>query len=388
MENDLGTSTTGRKAILPFGYFPDIASALPGLGGARAPVDPRYCFHSAYAFYLPGRVLFKVQFNGVCASYGEITIRAHAFRPGGGADVSLASSVQRNLENLKDSSMCLELSVIALPGVQYALYAFLSAPSDLTAGGIVIEADELGGEVAENFSDSAEEPSAFGSKLRPALPQLIDAAPPSLEAPVSQGCTVAQLDSTTFQRWAVAFCNAFDAEMTPDLWRHVHALEFLERAEFLQAGARGLLVGQFQHMTGSLIARGCEVISISADAQGNLEVPKPLDALDEFSSLNAKCDFAIVSKTVMAQIPDARDLFNAVNRCLFRGGASLLWLDYDIKPQGDSRLSAGHVSRAEVLRLALHALGHGSRVLRLKLPRADDLLEEHEAVPFTFVSIR
>lgn len=352
-------------ALDPFGYFLEQASAIPGMGGRHASPDPRYCFHTPYEPRKAGQIRVVVRLGGVSVTFGQLTVRIHAFRPGVDLDVSLAAA---NRIDLDDAGDVIELSIsaLAIPDVHYAVYGYLSEPSDLGAATLDVLVFETQDEDPQSFVQPGELRTAFGASSDGQSGHLITAAEPDFASPASQPCSPGQLASGAYRAaWPGCFLDLPDEQAR---WCRKVALSALDSAGFLRPGARGLVVDERATELPAIIAEaGCQVIVAgvaetgSADAVGLPELERQLDKLAEGSRL----DFAI-SVNLADRLPDQRAVaahVQALNKCLLRGGAGVFLFHVQVpqsRPASARALTAGDISR-----LALSVLAHGSQVVQL-----------------------
>jgi hypothetical protein len=180
----------------PFKFFINHASAIEGLGGANLSPDPRYCFHTLYTDVRPGPARYELRLDGVRASYGELALRVHAFRPESGENASLVAGARLDVASDERSDLSIQVRFAALRDVQYAFYGYFVEDSDLHAESLKIVLHEVEGEVVD-YVEPPRSVLALGlgpKEVRPAN-ALIHVGKPSLFAPVSQDCTVAQMDA-------------------------------------------------------------------------------------------------------------------------------------------------------------------------------------------------
>lgn len=237
------------RQLEPFSYFVQHASAITGFGGDEKAPDPRYCFHTHYEELSPGRVNYRMRMTGARASKGELTLRVHGYKPGSNVDPSLVGGGKRLLEGLgpdtPEPQVDIDVGFVAIAGVQYALYGYFSEPSDLNVEDILITIDELGTSAPDLLPQGARGQSPFCTDGI-ALPSRLRAdAPPSLQFPVSQDCTPAQLGA-----------GDDEAELL-ERWRGDIALAALGRYGMLAGGAAGVLMGKVPAgLRDSISARG------------------------------------------------------------------------------------------------------------------------------------
>ena len=182
------------RQIDPFSFFPDHASAVSGLGGDALSPDPRYCFHTPYMFVRPGAAVFELTMRGVRATRGELALRVHAFRPGSGENASLVAATRLDVTTEGRTDLVASVRFGAMRDVEYAFYGFFIEDSDISASAIEIALHEPEGEEA----DYVDPPRSILAQdigpreVRPAN-ALIHVITPRLAIPVSQDCTLTQV---------------------------------------------------------------------------------------------------------------------------------------------------------------------------------------------------
>lgn len=182
------------RELDPFSFFYNHASAIEGLGGGDMSPDPRYCFHTPYQPVRPGQASFELQLRGVRASTGELSLRVHAFRPESGENASLVAAARLHVATDGKQDLNASVRFSALRDVHYAFYGFFIEDSDMRADELKILLHE-----AETEEDYIEPPMSLLAmdiaprEVRPAN-ALIHVVTPHLANPVSQDCTLAQVE--------------------------------------------------------------------------------------------------------------------------------------------------------------------------------------------------
>ncbi len=379
------------KEFAPFAYFAEQSSVISGLGGNRQPPDPRYCFHTNYEELAPGIAIFQVRLVSARATFGEMTIRIHAYRPDSGLDVSLVASTQYTLENLTDEDVDIRLRISAIPGVAYAVYGYLSEPSNLMALNLTIVAEQLGGDTADSYATAELGKTAFGETCSSSLSQVIGDTAPNLSAPQSQPFTWEQLQSSKFQEIAVGLPSQLS---DTERWVHIFILRTLKHYGFLMPGARGLLLGTSETLALQLRDAGCQIVQQAQE--GDALPPAPTNSLINVSLQNLTeavphCDFIIANGTLdgVSSYSELINHLNAALKCLLRGGLGIYIFNY--WPDQWNLLSEKRffISETVIRRITLHIIGHESAVVQLLLP-AQHMNETWLAsgIPFGFIVLR
>jgi hypothetical protein len=351
------------RALEPFGYFAEHASALVGFGGVGLGPDPRYCLHTFYEEVKPGRAVFHVRLDGAKASAGELTFRVHSYKPGAGGDVSLAASTRSRLDRIAPTGGSEQIDVavriVAVEGVRYALYGYFSEPSDLVAREVSVLLEEFGPDHDDGLN-SAERPV---SKFQPAdldssHRQLVSRSRPTLASPDSRDCTHDQLDRI----------GGPSTERISQ-WRRGAALTALEGRDMLDAEASGLLLGPApEGLPGNLAARACII---------ETETP----------SRDQWFDFAIsyeLEQEIMEAEQRIEMVHHAVGR-LMHGGLAVMVLAYDADASALTG-ERGAPTRNEIGRWALHLIGAGHSVAPISFARRDERAMRSDGLtPFVLV---
>lgn len=244
------------RAVEPFAYFPDQASAIAGFGGARPPVDPLYCLHTAYVPVQPGLTCFTLRLSDACASRGELTLRVHSYRPDGLAGVTLVAGNRLQLDRLEDGQagrqIDLPVRFRAVAGVHYALYGFFSEAADLraTAISVMLEEDDASGQ-AQADAALPEQDSAFAIEAAfTARQKLACSADQPLSLPLSRDCRTDEAQAALVE-WP---------GLSPiDAWTQSLCVHVLRHQGCLQPGATGLLQRENPRLAALLSERGCVV---------------------------------------------------------------------------------------------------------------------------------
>ena len=186
------------RLVDPFDYFPHHASAVSGFGGAHLSPDPRYCFHTSYGAIRPGPAVFELRLRAARWTFGELSLRVHAYRPDSGEDACLVTGDRLDPVDEQVQDMTARVRFAARRGVTYAFHGYFPEGSDLRAEDIEIALVEC-----EEGDDTYIEPpqsllagSVGPKEVRPAN-ALIHVVTPRVSAPVSQDCTRSQLEEIT-----------------------------------------------------------------------------------------------------------------------------------------------------------------------------------------------
>jgi len=350
------------REIDPFAYLVGHASAIEGFGGFEQSPDPRYCFHTDYLDVRPGRAIFRVIMTDAHATTGELSLRVHGFKEG--TDVLLVASIKLALDGLDGASIEQVLRFTALDGVQYALFAFFSEPSDLGVASLKVSLEEPGDGVPVRANRGAAPASQFGARNQVPSPRLVGDEPPSLRSPVSQPCTDEQLESETFRSaWpAVAASNV------PALakWQMIAPLQALKVARMIVPGAQCLLLDPPHPVLAEvLVGSGVVVENLSGHADAGRWI-------DETGG-EGGFDF-VISHTLLGtdQVRERHlDAIGTGLRAVRTSCAAMFVLPFWSgtalveRPSG----AADCLDRNDIQRIALRLIGQSYAVAQLAFPR-------------------
>jgi len=370
-----------KRELEPFSFWP-YSSAIPGLGGEERSPDINYCFHTLYDEYQPGTVIFTVTVHGAIASYGELAIRAHAFQPDSGRDASLVAGNRTPLEDLSGVDLQIRVRVGAVPGVQYALFGYLSEASDLRACGLSVSVEEKGGENLENYVNSDTARSLFATTPVDMPARLMADELPGFAFPVSQAMTADQISSPEyFGCWPEIPNYHGNPAMR---WRQAYAVQALRVYGMLVHGANGVVIAPMLLPLVSVIRKhGCSVENLRIVSQ--LSCSEGSDP-DEFASVLAteigkpasQLDFAVafIAPDWFLDKAAFGDFVMSTLRSILRGGIAIFLFDYAPDDPSDMA-SEAHATgflphRNDIEQLALRVISHGSEVAQLNFAQGRD----------------
>ena len=231
------------RSVDPFAYWERHASAITGLGGRERSPDPRYLFHTDYHELRAGRARFVLTLEGVRATFGELSVRVHAYKPGGEGGVSLVSGSRAMLFG-EEAQITLAVPFASQAGVQYALYGYLSEDSDVSAELLHVAVDEPE-DSREVIPDPPRSVLALNQRSLETRPAnaLLHEGRVELATPVSQSCTSDQVDdmstaSGLFGRGRKEYGGAVIAR-----WSEALCLSALRAYGAVVSGLEGLVVG-------------------------------------------------------------------------------------------------------------------------------------------------
>jgi len=350
------------RDIDPFSYFPNHTSAIPGLGGDRQSPDPRYCFHTQYIDVRPGPARYELLLPRVRASYGQLALRVHAYRPDTGENASLVAGAR--LDVAVDEAQDLRVSVLfsAMRNVQYAFYGFFIEHSDIEADGLSVALQEFEGEV-EDIVDPPRSILALNqdpADVRPAN-ALIHVVTPHLVAPVSQDCTWRQLYEIK------------DGDLGPDGWAEALCLNALRFYEVTQPALEGLVVGA---CSDGFVATLREA-RFAVEAAPAIPPPPPTSGLF--------ADFVVWPEGLLAD-PDPAARWYAIKSWFGRvkiGGIGIVTCRYrpdDAPVSSLLAIEGTEVSRNEIGKWALRLIGEGYSVAPLAFSPSEDCVLDAEGL--------
>lgn len=264
----------GELLIDPFGYMPDAASRIAGLGGEVVGADRTYLFHTPYVAVAPGPAHFSVAFAGLRAKRGTISLRVHMLRPEPGSHATLVNSEHIRVNRLVANEGRASLRFEGFRGMTFAFVATISEDSDAAADAIAVTLDRPADPNAIDEDEVAVEAhgTAYGSKaIRPAA-RLLAVEPPRLAQPTSQAATQAQLAEPIF-RQTLRLLGGVAGDAAHQ-WQVAYVYQALQRYGLLQPGARGVGFAVARGvLPAALAAAGAEILA--TDPVGSIEGDDP-----------------------------------------------------------------------------------------------------------------
>lgn len=353
--------STQVRTIEPFGFWPQYASAMGGLGGDRGGPDPYYCFHTPYLEYQPGALVFRLRLIGAQATQGELALRVHAWKADGSIDAVLVGGMSVALDGLSGDHEY-AVRVASLPGVIYAFFGRYSQPSDLTIDDLLLTAEEFADEDVNTYVSGDLDPTAFGVSDYSAPSLLTLISQPTLRAPLSQAYSDDQLVD------AALHCTLPDAILALEddhaRWREAYAWQILSCYRMAEPGASGYMrVGKGSPLRGLLEQQG--VLTTDTLVQGIVGCHDFLVDMKPFEWGGGAAD---PSKAVLEKLTALRK--GGLGIFVFTaqiGGAATVSVK---PPAGDSDFIA---NEQDIQRLALKVIGHGSDIAQIVWPRDRDL---------------
>lgn len=346
------------RAVDPFSFFVGHASVIPGLGGPNIPADPRYCFHTSYFEFLPRRVIFHLTIRRPRATYGELNVRVLALPKG--RDASVAAGVAIDLGGLGGEDIHRALRFLAVEGVIYALYGFVTDGTDLQADSLEIALEELGLVSAHAAADHGEAGAQRHARIERdntiAARRLVTDQKPRLDLAYAQPVPLNRTDRAALaQHWPMVDVG----DPTARGWGSCLALEMLALNGAVGTENLGLVVGlPDPGVIASLQQRGCHVDQLGLDFKdGDLRA---------FDHVSGDRDFVMVMATAEWLAPQRLEfLAESAIECLAKGGFISLIVEIEA---GGSALAF----RNRMQQLTLHCIGRGHDVMQMAFPPTDD----------------
>jgi hypothetical protein len=354
------------REVDPFEYWESHSSAIDGLGGLERSPDPRYCFHTRYHEVREGRARFVLQLTGVRASFGELSMRVHAWKPDTDSNISLVSGARMMLHAEEGGNLELPVYFAPQKGVLYALYGYLSEDSDVTAQALHVAIDEPE-DTGEQFPEPPRSILAMdeaASETRPAN-ALLHYGRTQIQHPVSQSCTRDQIAELKVN-------EREDGDRLLELWSEVACLNALTTYGAVHSGLEGLVAGARSADYGEHLATWASIVR-----QTDGSPPSRMNA--DFY------DFILMPGGHEAG-GSARERWEAVEDWLARlkiGGVAALGLRYrpdsDLVSSSDTS-DARMLSRNEIGQWVLRLIGKGYSVAPLAFAPIADLAVDRQGL--------
>ena len=404
----------------PFGFHPDAASRIAGLGGQGPTSDPDYAFHTPYVEAAPGRAIFTVRFTGLQAKLGTLLLRVHMVSSEPGARARMVNSERIALNRLIATGGEISIMFEGFRDVSFALVGLIQGETDAFAEGVTVFLDRPADPNARGEYGAEAKGTIYGkTPLRPA-PFLLSTAPPSLVDPVTQVATNAQLREPVAGGWISRLRP--QGRSGPEHWRKIYTLQVLRRYGMLEQGATGVGFERAPSgMPAALAAMGTRIVAAFPTLPG--AQPKPAKLKRDLAD-RAPCSKSAFEENVSTRIASWRripeDLVNfdflwsaranetlysvaAAARfvedamaCLRPGGIAVHTFSYDLAPGGRATPSTERVmlQQGDVERIALLLVSRGHEVAQFKIDASDPILTpavaeggEHRRMDHTMVGL-
>jgi hypothetical protein len=420
---DTGTSESEAPEALeldPFGFHPEAASRIKGVGGHGPTADPDYAFHTAYVEAAPGRAKFTVRFDNLQAKSGTLMLRVHMVSSEPGARARMVNSERIALNRLIATGGEISIMFEGFRDVSFALVGQIHGETDASAEGLTVTLDRPADPNARADYGAEARGTAYGrTPLRPA-PFLLSKAPPSLADPVTQVATGDQLREAAAGVWMARLRPK--GTSGPEHWRKVYTLQALRRYGMLEEGALGLgFERSASGIPAALAAMGTKVVAAFPIRSGTQ--PKPA-ALKRDLADRAPCSAAAFEANVSARVASWRripaDLVNfdflwsaraneilfsvaatakfveQAMACLRPGGLAVHTFSYDLTPSGRKTPSTERIllQQGDIERIALLLVSRGHEVAQFKIAASDAILTpgasegaDHRTMDHTMVGL-
>jgi hypothetical protein len=381
----------------PFEFHGHPASCIAGLGGPASLPDPTYAFHTSYVPVARGHAHFTVRFTNLEARRGSLVLRVHMLPDGPGATAQMVTSHRIQLNWLAHHGGETYLRFEAFRGARYSLMGLVPDQLDASAEGLSITLDRPATEddlAATGAGDAAEAQStAYGSETIRSAPMalLLSLDPPSFAQPVSQPCTTRQMREPKLRARLKALGDV--PMQQTERWQLAYAIEALERYGMLQAGARGLILGD-AHPTllRFLTAAGilCEHVTLAREGEEASSAIDPAALPGELFAF----DFllSIRSTDTLGSARQAASFIEQGMECLRPSGLAVHVVGYHPDPAflASSVLPIAVFDRNGLERLAISLISRGHQMARMKPPLVQLGLEAGSdlTIPFGLISRR
>lgn len=244
--------------LQPFSFWPGQASALSGEGGSQPSIVPGYAFHTDYVPSTGGRLSFTVRLHGLTGTRGTLMINVNGL--GATAEPIAPKTMSVSIDKLVSAGGEVEISKLGLYGHSYALMGTLTDDSDARAERIEISL--TGGDSSDALRTrfEAARREFLAEPGRGALRKLVVRQRATLESPISQMCTAAQMAEPIYAQWCERMGNVPTRHRKQ--WEFVFILRALEYYGALRAGAKGLGFGVgIEPLSSIFAAAGCQVVA-------------------------------------------------------------------------------------------------------------------------------
>jgi hypothetical protein len=378
------TDSPTPRLIEPFSYFPTHASAIAGLGGPHIGPDPNYCFHTHYEVYRPGVVIFNITLAEAHAGFGELAVRVHAYKPDSSLNISLVASTRQVLDGTDNEDVEVSLRIVAIPGVLYAMYGYFSEQSDLRASHVRIAAEELGTAETDIPAETETRSTTFDGGQFDFPDRMMADHAPSFRYPVSQSCTISQIESLDFEgSWPNVRC--LDGDLAAR-WLMTFPLQVLETYGVLRPGAAGLLIDAFSSPLIPIL-RDCGttlLVMRPSDDQGRDQEDVTDSILAQFCDFDLddaqiprsrQFDFAVSMRTInrLLSTKAINQFIERVMKQMLRKGIAVFLFDYAVSALERDALAPSPgmgllPHRDDIEQMAMRIIGEGYEIAQLSFP--------------------
>lgn len=269
-------TVAGERIIDPFGYWPDLSSAIAGLKDGQAGSDRNYVFHTAYLAQQAGANSFAITFDGLRAQQGVLNIRVFSYSESRGRVIEQVEALEIGLPRLAKRRRPVAIAFEATEDRLYAISGYLLGESDAVASGIEVR---LMPGVSLTEGESGTERSFLGSGMARRVDMMTADAAATLAFPVSQGFTTAQTLEPIFKAW-VKEARCEEAAVHQQ-WEAAYVLQVLSSYGRLTSGALGLGMGLGESPIAAVArARGCTIHQIAALSTAQSDITRDAAVTD------------------------------------------------------------------------------------------------------------
>ena len=391
---DLNPDRLPFLPIDPFAARPGTASRVSGLGGDHPSQDPGYVFQSLDLYPVLGPVHFLLQFHGLIATTGSLTVQIDAFSYHPGTHPLPLKEIAIPMQAIVEAGGLVRVDLISRRNMGYRIGGRIDDDTDAQAIGLSLslyprerEAPDLGRDVRKPVVDRPDVTPVEGWVEKPELAVM---RPARLACPVSQAMTPQQAADPLVAQWN-AVLHQVDGNPA-ERWDNAIILQALHHYGVPTEAAAGLCIGGRPHRLPAYLAgRGCSIL-VGATHRGELPDGDPGLALEQLLHADLCAPlrfFEAVHLTLFDRLaipaalggfdfmwsldactgPDARALFPHMLRdsvrCLRPGGMAVHMLRYsgELGMPADPRSTS--YGRAEIERMALSLVADGQEVAQL-----------------------
>jgi hypothetical protein len=417
MSDLLDAAPDSKEALMldPFGWRPQWASLIPGLGGDEPCPDPSYVFATMDSRPAIGRVCATVRFHNLVATRGTLLFEVRVRSAVPGSAHSRLKTVTIDAQELVAANGVVELGFESYRNAYYAIACGINDETDLAALHISVSIDRRATpdqhgrewEWSATSGVSASRRRNYAAAL--VGRSLTDLGTPRLEEPMSQVGSPLQCHEPAFAEAMKTLRR--DPVGTFDNWSLAYVLRAISRFSG-QERCRMLGYGVDEAPLLSYFAgRHCEVVGM----RHVLDNEAPLDPGHELQRLWVPelCDEAdffvhahLVTGDIRQTMPTLHDQFDViwsigVNREMTPGefvyfvvngmihaklgGLAVHVFDYVEEVEGDRGNS---LTRHDIERIAALALSHNIEVARLQFQHGAASPDKGTRLPFGLVLLR
>jgi hypothetical protein len=353
----------------PFAFWPDVASRLVGFGGAERSDNPDYAFHTLYISCGTGPIVFTVRFTGLQAPRGTLILRVHELPEVMGAHARQVAISQSQLAELRRGDGTVTLPAMARIGSHYALLGYIYGDTVATAADVTIE-------VARRTPDPHDpsRPTSFRAEAGRVgtAPQIVGEREGTLVTPVSQLCTVRQMNEPVLGG-IVDQLGGLAGASPIERWEHGYLARVLDRYDVARSGSLGLGIGGLHEpLAPWLVQHGCAlVLTTPGEVPDDLDLPPEVKArqLDP-AAIDGLAGFDFVWATRAGGVGggDRQELLRFIEdslRVLKPGGLMTLVVPIDVAPRAIGDDGGPLIRRSDIDRLTLLLLSRGHQVAQL-----------------------